>query len=357
MSKTKLEEMLLSVDRSGADALHLVAGVPPCMRMHGNLVRDGAAANTAEDIAEIAREFLFADHRERLARGEEVEVLYTSRLGTRFRTSVHEQENGHSLVFKRLPAAVPKLGELGLPELVAGFTTLRSGIVLVAGFLGSGRSSTLAAMVDRLNHDTSPHIVTIEDPIEFLHEQRHALIVQRELGMHTPSYANGIDDAIRDGAEVLVVGDVPDAATLDAVLRAAEAGLLVMTATNASSVVSGLSGLLSLGNESERERLRARLAKALKVMIAQTLLQRTHSSGRVPLVEVLINNLQVGEAIVGNTLQDLPSIMTKARGLGMQTVDVSLKSLLSRNLISVEEALYHAIDRDWVLARSAARAR
>ena len=357
MGRARLEELLLSVDRAGADALQLVPGAPPCMRIQGNLVRSTDTPSTSEEIGEIARDFLFADHRQKLARGEEVEVLYTSRQGTRFRTSIQDQESGLSLVFRRLPSGVPKLADLGLPDLVGGFTSLRSGIVLVAGFLGSGRSSTLAAMVDRVNQDSASHVVTLENPIEFLHDTVHALIVQRELGVHTPSYVEGIHDAVRAGADVLVVGEIPDSETLDAVLTAAEAGILVIAATNASSVVSGLSNLLALGSEATRPRLRARLSSSLRAMISQTLLQRTHANGRVPLVEVLINNPPVAEAIRGNSLQDIPAIMQKARGLGMQTVDAALKGLLSRTLISTEEALYHATDRDWVTARPAARAR
>ena len=356
MDKQKLEELLHSIVRTGASTLHLVAGQAPCVRLQGNLMRSTEPPLTAQDLQELTRDFLFADHRKELAEGHEVEVLYSSRSGIRFRTTVMEQATGLSLAMRRVPSEVPTLAELGMPDLVGGFTTFRCGLVLVAGFVGSGKTTTVAAMVEKLNQEPNHHIVTIEDPIERLYRPGASLLHQRELGAHVSSYQEGIDDAVRSGASVVVVGSIEDAATLSAVLDACEAGLLVLSTCHGSNIVSGLTGLLARCAPAERGRIRYRLANALKVMLAQTLLQKSHGGGKVPLVEILINNSQVNEALRAEAFQALPGIMQKCRGLGMQTVDLALKSLLSRNQITLDEALYHAVDRDWIGSRPTASA-
>jgi twitching motility protein PilT len=355
MGRNKFEELLAAAIRAGADTLQLRAGEVPILRVQGNIVRGSETPTKAEEIDELLRDLLFSDHRARLARGEEVDVIYSSRQGVRFRTIVQCQEKGFALVMRRLPTEAPKLHDLGLPELVNGFAGFRSGIVLVFGFAASGRTSTLAGLVECIHQEAALHIVTIEGRTEFLTGSGHSLIVQREVGMHTQSAAEGIRDAIREGADVVVVGDITDRAAVEAALSAAESGLLVLAAMNGSSIAGGVASLFDMFPGDARRLARARLASVLKVALSQTLLARSHGSGRVPLLEILIANAQVADALRRDALDELPAIMQKARGLGMQTVDAALKGLLAKNQISVDEALYHAVDRDWVLARNRSR--
>ncbi len=352
MDKAALEELLASMLRAGAASLHLIPGRAPCIRVQRRFVQSEHLPVTSRAIEELARDFLFEDHRRRLRERGQVEVLYSSRSGHRFRTTVMRQGDGVNLLMRPVPAQPPQLGKLELPPQLPGFTQFRSGLVLVAGFFGSGKSTTLSALVDKINHESLRHVETIEDPIDFLHPVGSALLHQREVGVHVETAAEGIVQAVRLGADVIMVGDLGDGATLLAILDAVEAGCLVLTSIEASSVVSSLTETLALVPAEDRPRVRARLASALRAVASQTLLQRSHHKGRVPLVEILINNSAVRTAVRAGQLQDLPAIMQRCRGLGMQTTDLALRGLLARHLITQDEALYHAVDRDQVLART-----
>jgi Tfp pilus assembly pilus retraction ATPase PilT len=198
--------------------------------------------------------------------------------------------------------------------------------------------------------------VTLEDPIEFVHQNRQGVVHQREIGVHVDSMARGVRDALRAGADTIVIGELRDYATLLAVLDAVERGCLVLTTTNSSSVVTALSDLFSFAPVEDLTLLRARVASALRVLIGQTLLRRSHGSGKVPLLEILINNPSVARILRAGDLRELPAAMERHRGLGMQTIDVALRQLLNRNLITVDEALYHAADRSWLAGRGPALA-
>jgi len=351
MDKNDLEDLLATMVRSGATSLHLHPGCTPWVRVQGNIVASRFAAPTAAAIEELCRDFLFADHRERLRRHGEVEVLYAARSRVRFRVTVMMQEAGYGVVFRRVSNEAPTFEGLNLPELLSGFTTFESGLVLVAGFFGSGKSTTVAAMVERINREAARHLVTVEDPIEFLFPHEKALLHQREVGTHVDEPASGVQQAVRQGAEIVMVGEIRDWQTLDACLDAAEQGCLVLSTVDASSVVGALNRLVAQYPMERRGRARARIAKALRVLVGQMLLQRAHQKGRVPLLEILINNRSVRRAIRTGDLSGIQDIMRSGRGLGMQTVDGALRNLLSRHLITWEEALFHAVDREWLQAR------
>jgi len=349
MDKAALETLLTGMAKSNATTLHLVAGHKPWVRTATKLVPCSGPELTNESLEELSNEFLFDDHRQQLAIGEEVQVLYSSQTCVRFRTVVMRQAQGLSMVFRRIPHKIPTIADLGLPPLAGSFVEFRSGLVLLTGFWGSGKSWTLAALVDHINQNWQHHIVTIESPIEFIHESAKSMVHQREVGPHVDSFARGVRDACRHDARVIIVSEVSDYETLDACLDAAERGFLVLTTFHATSVVSGLTELMSLCRSEDRPRMRLRLSSVLRVMMSQHLLNKAGDNGRVPLVEILINNQTVGRAIRSGQFRDLPEAMQKGRGLGMQTSDMALRSLLLKDAISQEEALYHAVDRDSVL--------
>ena len=351
MDRALLEDLLGSMVRSDATTLHLVSGYQPCMRLQGKLVYSEGPPLTHKVVVELSREFLFDDHHKRLETGDEVQVLYSSQDDVRFRTVVMRQAKGLSMVFRRIPTHIPTLAELELPPLTSSFVEFRSGLILLTGFLGSGKSTTLAALVNHINQNSPHHIVTIEDQIEFIHDSAKSMVHQREVGFHVDSFADGVRDACRHGARVIVVGEIHDYETLDVCVKAAEMGTLVLSTTHASGVVTGLTELVSLCHPDDRPRMRLRMSAVLRVMISQSLLNKLNNKGRVPLVEILINNQAVGKAIRSGMFQELPILMQKGRGLGMQTTDMALRSLLLRNLITEDEALYHAVDREAVLAR------
>ena len=348
MDKSALECLLGDMVEYKATTLHLLAGQPPYMRVQGKLVPHSSTPIEGLSLNDLTHDFLFEDHRNRLREIGEVEVLYAARSGARFRISVMRQSSGLSLLIRCLPVETPSFEELGLPELFSCFTSFHNGIVVLTGFFGSGKTTTMTALIDRLNRESACHIVTIEDPIEVIFGPSDALIHQREVGAHVQSFAEGIRQATRQGAEVIAVSEVHDYESLLAMLEASERGCLVLTTFDASSVVGACTELMSLCPNDDRPRLRVRLAHALRAIVTQILLRRSGQAGRVPLFEILINNRAVTRAFREGNFQELPGIMRRNRGLGMQTSDSGLRNLLLRNLIDQDEALDHAIDREYV---------
>jgi twitching motility protein PilT len=354
MDRAALDEMLASMARCGGSTLHLSPGHAPYMRVLGKLViADDAGPLDGDAIVEVTTEFLFADHFARLNAGEEVCILYSTESGDRFRATILRQARGLGVVFRRVPDHVPTFAELELPELLDGFCAMRRGLVLVTGFHGSGRSTTLAAMVDRVNEDRAVHLVTIEPQIEYVHTARRSVVHQRQVGTHVESIGAGVREAFQQGAEVLAVGDLPDGDALRAVLNAVERGLLVFAVCEASGVAGAIANLPRLVAPEQKVRVRHRLADGLRAAVAQVLIPRRHGNGRVPLIEVLVRNEASARAIRRGRPELLHDVMMRGRGLGMQTTDLALRNLLNRHLITPEEAAHHAVDRDWVCGRGA----
>ena len=351
MDRSHLEELLASLVRSGGTALYLIAGETPCLRIQGRLVRAEGEHLEPRVLQELTKDFLFADHHERLEQGDEVEVLYSTAQGVRFRTSVARQQHGLNLVFRRVPEQVPTLDVLGLPEQLSSFTEFRHGLVLVSGFISSGRSTTMAAMIDRINEDRAAQIVTLEDPIEFIHTPKKSLVHQRQIGTHVASIRQGARDAAAIGANILCIDKLSDFDDLDAAMDAAERGLLVLACWHGNTVVSSLTDIVALAPPTQTARTRRRLGQCLRAMTSQSLLTRRHDKGRVPLVEILINSDTVARSICRGYFEEITQLMSRGHGLGMQTSDAALRRLLNANLISFEEAQYHAGDREWVTSR------
>ncbi len=350
MDRTQLEELLAVLVRSGGTTLHLMANHPPCLRINGALVAADEVPITSQIVEDLARDFLFEEHRLQLDGGQEIELSYSAQSGARFRTTVIPQVTGLSMVFRRLPEKVPTFEELELPELLSSFVSFRTGFVVITGFFGSGKNTTLAAMVDRVNRERPVNIVTLEDPIEYIHQPASALVHQRELGTHVGTVSEGIAHATRQGAEVIAASEIRDCDGLLAALDAAERGRLVLATFTASCVVGAVADLMRMVPSEIRNRVRYRVARSLRAMISQSLIRRRHAHGRVPLLEILVKNEAVAKAIQRGRLDMLPEIMARSRGLGMQTTDIALRILLQRHLISIEEAAYHAVDREWVCA-------
>lgn len=351
MEREQLEDLLQSMVRANATTMHIMAGSRPCMRIKDRLVRGQQEPLLPGALEDLAADFLVEAHRHQLWRGREVELLFQSKSGERFRTTVMRQADGLSMVFRRIPQSVPSFDQLGLPDVLNGFVGFRSGLVLVSGFVRSGKSTTMAAMVDRLNKETASNVVTIEEPIEYIFEPAASLVHQREVGFHVHSFAEGVRQAVKLSADVVMLGEVQDHETLLEALSAVENGCLVMATMDASSVTGALETLVSRCPPENVDRTLRRLAAALRVLMSQALLSRAHGKGRVPCLEILINNQAVAEAIQTNRFNRLPEIMKRSRGLGMQTIDMGLKALLGKNMITTEEAVYHATDRDYMYAR------
>ncbi len=351
MDRSQLEDLLASVIRTEGNSLHLLPDHVPFVRVGDNVVPTDMDRVSPQVIADLMRDFLFEDHRQQLERGEEVEVLYSTSGGQRFRTMVMRQCRGFAVVFHRMPDQIPTFEELGLPPVLSSLTGFQRGIVLLTGFFGSGKSTTLASLVQRINQEGAFHIHTIEKPIEFIHYSSQSLVHQREVGAHVDSMAEGVRDAYRQGAEVVVVDGLTDAETLFAMFEAVERGCFVLATLNASNVVGAITDVAKLVPPDDRPLVLSRLSKLLRGVAAQSLINRSHAGGRVPVFEVMIRTRAIAQAIRDGEFDELPELIRRGRGLGMQTSDQALRSLLVHNVIAPDEAAYHAVDREWVLSR------
>ena len=243
MDRAQLEDLLTHVVRSGGSSLHLMPSHSPFVRIGDEVMSADAEPTSAQVLSDLLRDFLFEDHKEQLRRGEEVEVVYTSATGDRFRTTVMRQCRGLAAVFRKMPDLVPDFETLGLPPVLGGLTGFRRGLVILTGFFGAGKTTTLASLVDRLNSEGAHHIETVESPIEFLHVSQKSLIHQREVGTHVATPALGVADAQRQGAEIIVVDGLRDLDTVLAIFEAVERGAFVIATMDSGSVVSAIADL------------------------------------------------------------------------------------------------------------------
>ncbi|MCA8942253.1 MAG: Flp pilus assembly complex ATPase component TadA [Planctomycetes bacterium] len=349
MDRVQLEDLLASVVRSGGTSLHIQPYGVPFVRVGDSIIECEVEAVTAQVIADLMRDFLFEDHRNALQAGEDVEILYTTAAGERFRATVMRQCRGLGAVFRRLPTQVPSFEELGLPPGLSSLTGFQRGLVVLTGFVGSGKSTTLAALVQRMNEEGAFHIATIEQPIEFVHRSEKCLIHQREVGMHVQSIARGVRDAYRQGAEVIVVDGLEDYDALQEAFRAVERGCFVFATMSSSNVVGAITDLARIAPADDRKAVLARLACLLRGVAAQSLINRLHGHTRIPVFEIMIRTEAIANAIRTGDFGVIPELIARGRGLGMQTNDQALRALLSHNVIAPEVAAYHAVDRDAVV--------
>lgn len=351
MDTARLDALLAAARRMGASALHLVPGRPPALRVQRRFVAGDEDAVRGEEVEELLRDMLFSDHRAQLAQVGFVEVLYVARSGRRYHATVAGESSARSLLLRPVPAEVAELEDLHMPEQVESFTRCRQGFVAVAGFFGAGKSTTLAGLVEACNRDSSRHVMTIEDHIHVVHDNGAALLHQRQVGTHVRTAADGIRQGLLAGADVIVVSAVRDQQTMAAALQAAESGCLVFGGVEAGSVAGALADLSAMAPVEDRDRWRARLSRSLRGVVAQSLLPRSRQAGRVPVVEILVSSRPVREAIRSGAFEQVEPIMQRCRGLGMQSFDTGLRELMNRHLVSEEDALLYASNRDQLRSR------
>lgn len=337
---SQLEPLLTHLAEERGSDLHVKPGSPPRVRVDGQLRAAPFEAPTAASLEAIATEVLPPDRLGELERSGEAEVgVSVSGLG-RFRVHIHRQRGSCALSIRRVPPGITSIDELGLPLQVERFADEERGLLLVTGGSGSGRSTTLAALVDRINDRRSCHILTVEDPIEVLHADKTAIVTQREVGSDTPSYAHAVRSAARADADVVVVGDVADLDTAAAVLAAAEAGRLVIAVMRSGSAADTVARLIDLFPVERQAQARQVLATVLRGVVNQRLLERADGRGRVAAAEVLVATAKVLDCLIdANRSEDLDRLMAEGQYHGMQTLDSGLLQLVRDGLVSSRDAL------------------
>ena len=331
-----LEEM---VERDASD-LHVAAGIPPRLRIDGVLAdsRQGRALDPRE-AAELVDSVLTQARRERLAAGREVDFAFHLADLARFRCSCFRRRGRPAMALRRIPHEIPRLEDLRLPGVVSRLVERPRGLVLVTGPTGSGKSTTLAAMLNRINETRRAHIVTIEDPVEFVHRSRGCVVSQREVGSDTRSFATALRSATRLDPDVILVGEMRDPETISAALTIAETGHLVLATLHTNSAAASVHRIIDVFGSARQAQVRAQLALVLEGVVTQNLLPRARDGGRIAACEVLVCTPAVRAAIRDRKVHQIPSMMQAGRKHGMQTMDDALRQLRLRGEVSTEAAM------------------
>ncbi len=340
-----LDEILRRATALGASDVLLKVGAPPAVRLRADLVPMPEALPLTHEIVEAAVDTVLDDyHRRRFATELQADLAYESPELGRFRVNVFRQRGALSMVVRIIPNVVRTVAELNLPPVVERIAEERRGLVLVTGTTGSGKSTTLAAMIDHINRTRQAHIITIEDPIEYTHRDQRSFINQREVGFDAVSFAAALKAALRQNPDVILVGEMRDLETIETAILAAETGHLVMSTLHTLDAPETITRAISVFPEHQRDQVRLILASVLKGVISQRLIPRADGQGMVPAVEVLVSNARVREYIADKEkLRDLREVIAQGHvSYGMQTFDQSLMALYQSGLITREEALRNA---------------
>ncbi len=344
-----VDDYLAIGQKAGASDIHLGVNAPPLWRLHGTLrpIWAGAPTLTAADTKKLSEAFLSDLQKKQLAGRGDADFAYSNSFG-RFRTSVVRQRLGVDLVFRIINTNVRTMDELGLPEHLKLLTRYQNGLILVTGSVGSGKSTTLAALVDQINVERREHIITLEDPIEYIIEPKGCHITQREVRTHTESFAVALRGALREDPDVIMVGEMRDLETISLAITAAETGHLVLGTLHTGNASRTLDRLLDVFPVDQQEQIRVMVSESLRGVISQQLVPRIDDQGRVLALEILTNTPAVANMIREARTYMLPGIIQTGKKQGMQLMDDSLVDLFQRGLISGEEALARTDQKDQV---------
>jgi twitching motility protein PilT len=333
-----ITQLLQFAYQQDASDLHISAGEPPMVRVHGDMKKIKAPALTFEqthamiyDILNDAQRKIFEEHSD---------IDFSMQLGeiARFRVNVFRQNRGMGAVFRKIPTKILTLEELSMPPILASISRAEKGLVLVTGPTGSGKSTTLAGMINLINEELEGHILTIEDPIEFVHPSKKCLVNQREVGPHTKSFSNALRAALREDPDIVLVGEMRDLETIQLALTAAETGHLVFGTLHTSSAPKTVDRVIDVFPPSQQAQVRAMFAESIQAIITQTLCRKA-GGGRVAALEILLGTTAVRNLIREGKIHQIPSVMQTSHGAGMQTLEMHLRDLVDAGLITKETAI------------------
>jgi twitching motility protein PilT len=342
----RIDPLLDELLHLGGSDLHLSVGYPPLGRVKGDLVPLRQSPLDAAELEPLLDELLDDRHRQRFHDTMELDFAHAHGKRARFRANYLRKLTGVGAVFRTIPSRIPTAEELGLPPAILGLAERNAGLVLVTGPTGSGKSTTLASMIAHVNHTRDGHILTIEDPIEFVHEPARCLVTHREVGLDAPSFADAIRSAGRENADVILVGELRGPETMRLALQLASFGVLVFATVHTNSAGATIDRFVNAFPASQQPQIRGMLADALAGVVAQQLLRRADGSGRIAAHEILVGNTAVGAVIREGKAALIPSLMQAGRKEGMQTMDSALEKLVTTGVVKARDALERASDKE-----------
>ncbi len=338
-----IDDLLKEVVSYKASDLHISAGLPPVIRVDGNLLRTKYEPFTPQGVEDLLFPMLNNEQRRNLEQTWELDMSYGIEGLGRFRVNIYKNKGTYAAAFRTITSVIPSFDTLGLSETVRKITERPRGLILVTGPTGSGKSTTLASMIDYINETRSEHILTIEDPIEFVHKSKKSVIHQRELGQDTRSFANALKSSLREDPDIILVGEMRDIETISLALTAAETGHLVFGTLHTSSASQTVDRIIDVFPEGQQQQIRVQLGGCLEGVFAQTLLPRLQpdgtKKGRVMAQEILIKNNAVSNMIREGKSAQLYSAIQTGAGVGMQTLETALSELYKKGLVSADDAL------------------
>lgn len=341
----KIDGLLTEMVKAGASDLHMVPGLPPMLRLRGDLVRTKHNPLTHKLNEQLLFEMLTTEQQKRLQTTLELDRSYEIEGVARFRCNYFYQMRGLTAVFRQIPAKISTLDELGMPEGVKKLLQIRRGLVLVTGPTGSGKSTTLASIIDYINDSRELHIITIEDPLEFVHANKKSLITQREVGTHAKSFADALRVASREDPDIILVGELRDLETMAQALTCAELGILVFGTLHTNSAVKTIDRIINAFPANQQNQIRSMLSESLKAVLSQQLLKTADGKGRCAAVEILMSGTGVANLIREAKLTQVASAIQTGGGEGMQTMDQALQRLVEDGRIKAEDAYWKASDK------------
>jgi twitching motility protein PilT len=341
-----IAELLAFSVKNKASDLHLSAGLPPMIRVHGDVRRINVPPLEHKDVHGMVYDIMNDSQRKNYEETLECDFSFEIPNLARFRVNAFNQNRGAGAVFRTIPSKVLSLEDLNAPKIFAEIANQPRGLCLVTGPTGSGKSTTLAAMVNHVNDNEYGHILTVEDPIEFVHESKKCLMNQREVGPHTLSFSNALRSALREDPDIILVGEMRDLETIRLAMTAAETGHLVFGTLHTSSAAKTVDRIIDVFPAAEKEMIRAMLSESLRAVISQTLCKTKDGTGRVAAHEIMIGTPAIRNLIREAKVAQMYSSIQTGGALGMQTLDQNLQDLVKRNLISMPEARSKAANKD-----------
>ena len=339
---SRIDEYLLQALKESASDLHFVSGDPARIRVHGTLQTMRPESLATDDVKEIMIEIMDGTTQRHFDAVDAADFAYDIPDVSRFRVNVFRHLNGIGAIFRAIPSTALTLQDLDMPKVIGELCKQTQGMILVTGKTGSGKSTTLAAMIDAMNRNLKGHILTIEDPIEFVHKRQNCLISQREVGVHSPNFASALHSALREDPDVILVGEMRDLETISIAVTAAEMGILVMGTLHTNGSAQTVDRIINSFPGDKQSHIRTMLSTSLRGVVSQQLLPTKHKPGRIAALEIMINTPAVANLIRQGKLDQLETAMQSGGNVGMQTMDAALMNLVESKFVSGREAYQQA---------------
>src|SRR5437870_12722302 len=335
----RIDDLLRQMRQQAASDLHMAAGSPPYMRVNGEMVKLNYRGVSAETCRSLIFEILNDTQREHFEQNWDLDLSYELKGVGRFRANIFMQRNGIGAAFRLIPEGIKTVKELDLPEQLMDLIDVSEGLILLTGPTGAGKTTTLASLIHSINVEQQKHIITIEDPIEFVHENHRCLINQREVAGHTKSFSAALRAALREDPDIILVGELRDLETISLAITAAETGHLVFATLHTNSAIKTIDRVIDVFPEGQQTQIRVMLSESLRGVVAQALLPRPDRQGRVPVVEILVNVPAVANLIREGKTHQIASVMQTGRANGMMTFDGAIHDLVKKELISTDDGV------------------